>query len=93
MASRMAQSRRTLAAALGSDKAIRAMRLSAGLSQSKLAALAGTTQNYVARVEAGTLDPGTDMISRLAGALSVDEGVVFAAVRAQRKSRGACGVG
>ena len=57
----------------------------AGLSQAKLAERANATQSYVARIEAGTLDPGTDMLARLARALGVSEETVFSAVRSQRR--------
>jgi transcriptional regulator with XRE-family HTH domain len=63
---------------------VRKLRLSAGLSQTRLARLAGTTQPYVARLEAGSLDPGTDKLARLAAALSVSPVALFNAVRAQR---------
>ena len=59
--------------------------MAAGLSQAKLADRAGATQSYIARVEAGTLDPGTDMLARLADALGASEESVFAAIRAQRR--------
>jgi transcriptional regulator with XRE-family HTH domain len=66
----------------------RRLRLAAGLSQEKLAAAAKTTQTYIARIEAGTVDPGTDMLARLAAALRTDEVTVFTAVRVQRAAKG-----
>ena len=69
----------------GPDSSLRALRMAAGLSQAKLADRAGATQSYIARVEAGTLDPGTDMLARLAEALEASEESVFAAIRAQRR--------
>lgn len=85
---RFAQGRRMLAGALGSLTAptFRDLRLKAGLSQIQLAKRANATQSYIARLEAGTLDPGTDMLARLAKALDMSEAEVFAAVRILRGS-------
>lgn len=87
MAERLNNARRALASAIGEAETFRHLRLSAGLSQDRLAALASTTQTYVARLESGTVDPGTDMLARLAAALGTSEVAVFSAVRAQRKSQ------
>ena len=87
MAPRLAEARRNLAEILDKAKAFRHLRLAAGLSQAKLADLAKTTQTYVARVESGTLDPGTDMLARLASALGTSDVTVFSAVRAQRDQK------
>jgi ribosome-binding protein aMBF1 (putative translation factor) len=84
MAPRLASARRNLAETLGEASTLRHLRLAAGLSQARLAVLASTTQTYIARVEAGTLDPGTDMLARLASALGTSETAVFSAVRMQR---------
>jgi DNA-binding transcriptional regulator YiaG len=81
---RLARACTRVADALDSTVTVRNLRLSAGLSQTKLARLAGTTQPYVARLEAGSLDPGTDKLARLAAALSVSPVALFNAVRAQR---------
>jgi ribosome-binding protein aMBF1 (putative translation factor) len=81
---RLARDRTRPAAAVDTTVTVRKLRLSAGLSQTKLARLAGTTQPYVARLEAGSLDPGTDKLARLAAALSVSPVALFNAVRAQR---------
>lgn len=67
------------------EPSLRALRMGAGLSQAKLAERAGATQSYIARVEAGTLDPGTDMLARLADALGASEETLFSAIRAQRR--------
>lgn len=83
-AARLARARTKLAAALDSTETVRNLRMKAGLSQAKLAELARTTQTYVARLEAGSLDPGTDMLARLASALSVSPVALFNAVRTQR---------
>jgi len=85
MAPRLDQARRTLADVVAEPNTFRHLRLATGLSQANLATLASTTQPYIARVELGTLDPGTDMLARLALALGTDETTVFLAVRAQRK--------
>jgi DNA-binding XRE family transcriptional regulator len=69
------------------ESSLRALRMAAGLSQAKLADRAGATQSYIARVEAGTLDPGTDMLARLAEALEVSEESVFSAIRTQRRQQ------
>ena len=84
MVPRLESARRALADILDKTNTIRRLRLAAGLSQAKLAARAKTTQPYIARIEAGTLDPGTDMLARLASALGSDELTVFSAIRAQR---------
>lgn len=87
MAPRLARARQSLAQVLGSErKTLRDLRLAAGMSQAKLAERAGATQSYIARVEAGTVDPGTDMLARLAQALGVPDVDVFGAVRTQRES-------
>jgi len=88
MAQRLATARRNLAAVLDESITFRRLRMLAGLSQAKLAALAGTTQTYIARVESGSLDPGTDMLARLSSALGCDEVAVFRAVRVQRERKG-----
>lgn len=78
MAERFAQGRRALAENLSSPaETIRSLRLKAGLSQVQLAEGASATQSYIARLEAGTLDPGTDMLARLAAALALPEIDVF----------------
>ena len=65
-----------------------ALRLSVGLSQAQLAERANTTQPYISRIERGQLDPGTDMISRIAQALGLPEDKTFRAIRNQRATRG-----
>ena len=80
----MVEGRKTLSSALGDGNPIRNLRLNAGLSQSELAARAGTTQSHIARVESGKVDPGTDMIAKIASALAVKPQAVFDAVYAFR---------
>jgi transcriptional regulator with XRE-family HTH domain len=88
MAAHLEQARRDLGRVFNEgSESLRSLRLAAGLSQAKLAEGAGATQSYVARIEAGTLDPGTDMLARLAAALGATEAVVFGAIRAQRRRK------
>lgn len=82
---KLAEARRALASDLDSAPTLRRLRLQAGFSQAKLAEAAKTTQSYIARIEAGTLDPGTDMVVRMAEGLSVTPEMLFTAIRAQRK--------
>lgn len=56
----------------GSSESIRSLRLDAGLSQTHLAKLLGTSQAHVARLEAGTSQPTLDTCRRLAQVFSVD---------------------
>lgn len=90
MAALMEHERKNLAATMYADelKTFSALRLSAGLSQAKLAELAQTSQPYIARIEGGRTDPGTDVIAKIANALGVSEQVAFKAIRIQRASRG-----
>lgn len=85
-AGHLAEARRGLAPVLSDEGTLRSLRLRAGLSQSALAKLVDSYQPYIARLEAGTVDPGTDMLVRLATALDVTDIAVFAAVRATRES-------
>lgn len=83
-ATHLREARKELASFVDATFTLRRLRLEAGLSQAKLAQRADTTQTYVARVEAGTLDPGTDMLVRLAAALECDAAQAFSAVMNQR---------
>ncbi|MHB1092003.1 helix-turn-helix domain-containing protein [Thiobacillus sp.] len=89
-ASHLAEARRDLATTLYADEAntLTALRLSAGMSQAKLAAGADTTQPYIARIERGQVDPGTEMIERIAQALGASPDCVFLAIREQRRIHG-----
>lgn len=86
----MHDARREMASTLYSDepKSLSALRLRSGLSQAQLASLMQTSQPYIARIEAGVTDPGTEVISRIADALGVSETEAFLAVRHQRTTRG-----
>ena len=90
MATRMAQARQKLAVDLYSDEpeTLSALRLATGFSQAQLAVRAGTTQPYIAKIEAGRADPSTDMIARIAQALGVDEMLAYRAIRNQLATRG-----
>lgn len=55
-------------------------RLQKGWSQKELAMRVGTSQSYIARVEAGDVDPQVSTLRRLAVALEVEPEVVFNAV-------------
>lgn len=66
------------------DVNLATLRLNAGLSQSDLANLVGTSQSHIAKIENGKNDPGTDFIDKLAIALGQPATNVFGAVRASR---------
>lgn len=84
----MVDARRSMAATVYADEtSLSALRLRAGLSQAQLASRAGTSQSHIARIEAGTTDPGTDLVVRLAEAMQVDAATAFNAVRYQRETR------
>lgn len=82
----MSESRKELAQLLYSSETetLAALRLNAGLSQTQLAQLLGTSQSYIARIEAGRVDPGTEMVAKIASVLSIDEEKAFVAIRRQR---------
>jgi len=86
----MSDVRRTMAQTLYGDEphTLTALRMASGLSQRQLADRMGTSQPYIARMEAGAIDPGTDVIGRLAAALGVEESAAFIAVRNQLITRG-----
>lgn len=89
-AEEMTLARKHLASEMYSDEpdTLSALRLGAGLSQAQLAKLVETSQPHIARIEKGVTDPGTDMISRIATALGIDEVRAFRAVRLQLQTRG-----
>lgn len=68
-----------------------AMRLERGLSQRDLAQRATTSQAYISQLEGGGRDPGTDMIQRLAAALSQAPEAILHAVICVRRAHGAWG--
>lgn len=89
MAAAMLRARKYLAITLYANESstLTALRLSAGLSQTRLAQSMGTSQSHVARIEGGQTDPGTDVIAKMALALGVDEHKAFQAVRHQRSRK------
>lgn len=89
-AAHLAEARQEFAATWYQDETntLTSLRLSSGMSQAKLAEAAGTTQSYIARIERGQSDPGTEMIDRLAQALGLTAERVFLAVREQRRIGG-----
>jgi DNA-binding Xre family transcriptional regulator len=52
-------------------------RLQKGWSQKELAMRVGTSQSYIARVEAGSIDPQVSTLRRLAEALDVQPGMLL----------------
>ena len=64
--------------ALGSQ--LRRLRLEQKLSQERLAELSGVTYKYIGRVELAKADPGADVLVRLARALRVPVGDLFATI-------------
>jgi transcriptional regulator with XRE-family HTH domain len=56
---------------------LKALRKQRGLSQDRLAELAGLTGKYVGEVERGEVNPSATTIARLAEALTVDAGELF----------------
>lgn len=80
----LAFARRQLQSAIGEENSVRALRLKAGISQSDLALRVLTTQAHIANIEAGKVDPATDMVARLAVGLGISSDQLFVAIRKQR---------
>ena len=55
-------------------------RLQKGWSQKELAAQLGTSQSYIARLEAGVIDPQVSTLTRLAAALEIQPADVLEAI-------------
>jgi len=55
-------------------------RLHKGWSQKELAAQLGTSQSYIARLEAGVIDPQVSTLKRLAAALGIPPAEVLEAI-------------
>lgn len=68
--------------------AVRARRIGAGLSQERLAELAGLHPTYVGMVERGVRNPTLDVAARLAKALKVSLPMLIEEAQTQRSSRG-----
>jgi ribosome-binding protein aMBF1 (putative translation factor) len=61
-------------------------RLQNGWSQKELAGRVGTSQSYIARLEAGEIDPQVSTLNRLAAALQVSPAEILQAVTAGAKA-------
>lgn len=66
-------------------KNLRVLRKQKGLSQEELAFQAGINRNYVGQIEREEKSPTVDMVEKLASALGVTPGEMFA-VKAKRLS-------
>jgi len=68
------------------EDSLRTLRLKKGLSQARLAALVGTTQSHIARVESGATDVQVGTLMRLAQALGIDDMDAFKAFLGVRRA-------
>jgi transcriptional regulator with XRE-family HTH domain len=59
---------------------LRRLRLERKLSQERLAELAGLNYKYIGRIELAKADPGADVLVRLARALTIPVGELFATI-------------
>ena len=59
---------------------LRRLRLERKLSQERLAELAGLNYKYIGRIELAKADPGADVLVRLARALMIPVGELFATI-------------
>lgn len=66
-------------------KALARYRLQKGWSQKELASRLGTSQSYIARLEAGSIDPQVSTLRRLAEVLEVEPAALFNAISGVRK--------
>lgn len=64
---------------------VRTLRMSRGFSQQRLAALVGTSQSHIARIEGGADQLNIDTCRRLAHALEVDLNTLDAALLRQQR--------
>ena len=62
------------------------LRRARGLSQERLAELVGNSGKHVGQIERGEVNVGLDVLSRMAGALSVDVGDLFASGPRRRRA-------
>src|SRR5262245_51358931 len=58
-------------------KHVQRLRRARGFSQERLAELVGNTGKHIGQVERGEVNVGLDILTRIAGALSVDPGDLF----------------
>jgi transcriptional regulator with XRE-family HTH domain len=77
-----------LAVAFG--RVLRRYRLSAGLSQEKLALEAGLQRNYISLLELGQNQPTITTLFKLAGVLSIDPEQIVQAVRMEAENAPTC---
>lgn len=78
----LADGRRAVAEAYysGSARPLSYYRLQKGWSQKQLASKLGTSQSYIARLEAGSIDPQLSTLRRLAAALEVPSSALMDAI-------------
>jgi transcriptional regulator with XRE-family HTH domain len=93
MAVRLAEARRAIGVQLHADspESLASLRVAAGLSQAQLAQKIGSSQSHIACIELGRTDPGTDVIERIAAALSAQGERIYRAIRAKRSTSEAQG--
>lgn len=77
-----------LAVAFG--RVLRRYRLSAGLSQEKLALEAGLQRNYISLLELGQNQPTITTLFKLAVVLSIEPEQLIQAVRVENESASSC---
>lgn len=68
----------------GQPATLAAFRLARGLSQKQLAERLGTSQSYVARLEAGQIDPQFSTVRRVCAELGIDLARFARALEARR---------
>jgi predicted transcriptional regulator len=68
----------------GQPATLAAFRLARGLSQKQLAERLGTSQSYVARLEAGQIDPQFSTVRRVCSELGIDLARFARALEARR---------
>lgn len=78
----LADARRQIADQFYQDgtRALARYRLQKGWSQKELASRLGTSQSYIARLEAGSIDPQVSTLRRLAEVLEVEPAALFNAI-------------
>jgi transcriptional regulator with XRE-family HTH domain len=68
-------------------RAIRRLRLLRGLSQERLAELAGNSSKHVGQIERAEVNVGLDVLAQIADALSVDVSDLFVEPRIRPRSQ------
>lgn len=66
---------------------VRRVRRARGLSQERLAELAGNTAKHIGQIERGEVNVGVDFLARIAAALAIDVADLFAWRRRRRGER------